>query len=235
MKSITKTILKVLIRLIVFPGVLLLTSFAAIRNTIYTNWQWLRHGGELQIWDDTFNPETLRGMIKNGTSDEFRKQFIEISYNQAVSTQKVGEILTDMSETIKILANRSNAETTQQTDKLKKEIQLTNPKLIVRKGQFRNATYLIDAPEEPDAVDGSDDTIEEQWSNYERKLTKAPAWEIANEEIILYYLCPCRNCRTNECSTKLDIGKLYDIPSALTYQLNKPADGYALFEISTTK
>jgi hypothetical protein len=55
-----KQTMKIIFRVIAFPFIAVIILIAAIRNYFYTLWLWLSNGGELNMHDDVFNPETHR-------------------------------------------------------------------------------------------------------------------------------------------------------------------------------
>ncbi len=59
-----RLIIKIIFRLIAFPFVAGIIGIAAVRNYLFTLWLWLRYGGELMMYDEVFNPETLRELLK---------------------------------------------------------------------------------------------------------------------------------------------------------------------------
>ncbi len=65
-----KTMIKILFRVIAFPFVAVIILIASVRNYLYTCWLWLKGGGELSIYDDTFNPETIRDQFTKLTKEK---------------------------------------------------------------------------------------------------------------------------------------------------------------------
>lgn len=59
------TAFKIIIRLLALPFVAGIILIAAIRNYFFTLWLWVSRGGELMMYDETFNPETIREMLKS--------------------------------------------------------------------------------------------------------------------------------------------------------------------------
>lgn len=55
-----RNFIKIFLRIISFPFIAGIILIAAIRNYFYTCWMWLSRGGQLNTYDDIFNPETIR-------------------------------------------------------------------------------------------------------------------------------------------------------------------------------
>jgi hypothetical protein len=60
-----KTVVKILFRLLAWPFVFGILLLSILRNFLFTNWQWLRHGGEFMVHDEVFNPESMRKLLKD--------------------------------------------------------------------------------------------------------------------------------------------------------------------------
>ena len=66
-----KTLTKFIFRVLALPFVAGVVLLATIRNYFYTLYLWLKGGGDLSVYDDVFNPESIRQQfmksIKNDT------------------------------------------------------------------------------------------------------------------------------------------------------------------------
>lgn len=56
--------IKIIFRLLAFPFIAVIILISSARNYFYTCYLWLKNGGEISVYDDVFNPETIRDQFK---------------------------------------------------------------------------------------------------------------------------------------------------------------------------
>jgi len=100
-----RTFFKYLLRTLALPFVFGISTIAAIRNLLFTMWQWWRYGGEMVFNDEVFNPKTIQQMFNEVNLNSKSQIEIRELYNKALEGQqgnikKLGEILETMAEII---------------------------------------------------------------------------------------------------------------------------------------
>lgn len=100
-----RTFFKYLLRTLALPFVFGISAIAAIRNLLFTMWQWWRYGGEMVFNDEVFNPKTIQQMfnevnLNNKSRIEIQEFYVKALQGQQANIDKLSEIIETMAETM---------------------------------------------------------------------------------------------------------------------------------------